>query len=44
MLKILVKSKRYAKQKLEIVNQKSEIIYQTKGNRQGGIIETLEFI
>ena len=44
LLKILVKCKRYANQRIKIEESYTEIIKQSKGNRQGGIIETLEFI
>ena len=44
LLKILIKCKRQANQKLKIEESYTEVIKQSKGNRQGGIIETLEFI
>ena len=44
LLKILIQCKRFSTQKININGKFTEDILQSKGSRQGGIIETLEFI
>ena len=44
LLKILIDIKRYAKQKIKLGEIDTKLIGQYKGNRQGGVIEPIEFI
>ena len=44
MLKILIDIKRYAKQKIKLGEIDTKLIGQYKENRQGGVIEPIEFI
>ena len=44
LLKILIYCKRFSSQKIKINDSYTESILQSKGSRQGGIIQTLEFI
>ena len=44
ILNVLIDVKKQAKQKLKIGKLDTKLIGQQKGNRQGGVIEPIEFI